>query len=71
MVLENVLYLVRQIGINFGQPFGQIFVYRALGYAELFGDSANRMLGLDDAAADFYGPFFDVIVHVPASLYSV
>ncbi|EPY09527.1 hypothetical protein [Paenibacillus alvei] len=26
------------------------------------------MLRFDDAAADFDGPFFDVVVHVPASL---
>lgn len=71
MILKNMLHLIRQVGIDLGQPFGQILVYRAFGNTELFGDCPNRMLRFHDASAYFNGSLFDVIVHVPASLLEI
>lgn len=71
MILKDMFHLIRQVGIDLGQPLGQILVYRALGNPELFGDCSNRMLRFHDAAAYFNGSLFDVIVHVPASLLEI
>ena len=43
MILQNVLHLVRQIRIYFRQPLSQVFMHRAFGDAEFFGDRTHRM----------------------------
>lgn len=71
VVLENVLHLVRQVGVDFRQTLGQILMNRTFGNAELFSDRTHRMFGFNDAATYFNGSFFDVIMHVPASLLEI
>lgn len=68
MVFENVLHLIGKIRVDFRQPFGQIFMHRALGDTKFLGNRTDRIPCFHDTATDFDGPFLDVIVHAPASL---